>query len=187
MPKGSATRAAKKAAGMPIKKAKAAKKKKIPDLTGVGYSPKGEFHIQFSDGSMHIFKGESLDLALHKQFLGHQADILKGRLMIPYRGSTLQFTARELEQIRNPPDNKNGRVAIMVDDRKFERIMNIHGNFKTWFERHLKKRKMNQSDVCRATGLSSATMSWLATGKTKPEFSNLVKIMKAFKIDINKL
>jgi DNA-binding Xre family transcriptional regulator len=183
MPSKSAKKTAKKA----VKKPRHPKKTKIPELITVGYSPKREFHVLFSDGATHIFKGESLDPTLHKQFIGHQADVLKGKLMIPYRGNTLQFTARELDDIRNPPDNKNGKVSFLIDDRKFERIMNIYGNFKNWFERHLKKRKMNQSDVCKATGLSSATMSWLATGKTKPEFSSLLKIMKAFKIDINKL
>jgi hypothetical protein len=181
MPSKSAKKTAKKA----VKKPRHPKKTKIPELITVGYSPKREFHVLFSDGATHIFKGESLDPTLHKQFIGHQADVLKGKLMIPYRGNTVQLTAKDLNSIRNPP---NGEMSFKIDAWKFDQLVYIFNNFHPWFTKQLKKSKLNQAEITDLSGLSSATISWYAQGKSKPRgLEQLMQVFKAFKIDINKL
>ena len=50
------------------------------------------------------------------------------------------------------------------------------------------KRNMSQADLARATGISTANIANIVTGKTKdPQFTNVVKIAMALDVSLNYL
>lgn len=55
-----------------------------------------------------------------------------------------------------------------------------------WMQDNMREAGMNQSDIARKSGLSTAVVAQIATGKTKnPTIGNVIKIARAMDVTLD--
>lgn len=61
-------------------------------------------------------------------------------------------------------------------------------DLKKWMHDNMDESGMNQSDVARKSGLSTAVVAQIASGKTKnPTIGNVIKIAKAMNVSLDSI